>query len=508
MEIAERCAYYGMSTNFITYLTGPLGESTASAAASVNTWSGVSSMVPLLGGLLADSFVGRYRTIVIASVVYVLGLGMLTETAVSPYLRPLCGGNDDTEACHPTQFQSAIFFLAIYLVSFAQGAHKPCVQAFGADQFDENDPEEFRSRSSFFNWWYFGMHSGLIFTFVFMNYVQQEISWGFGFGVSCASMALGLALFLIGTPNYRHSILNNKGPVASLAQSSAKEVNEVSEALLPEATSQSSSAEVSQCSSPVEYSNDKSHSQTAREVLRLFPIWASCLMYAVVFAQPATFFTKQGSTMDRRIGRTFNLPPATLQSFVSLSVVIFVPIYDRILVPIARAFTGIPSGLTMLQRIGVGMLISLASMAVAALVEMKRLRTARDFGLIDLPNATIPMSLWWLVPQYVLSGISDSFTMVGLQEFFYDQVPDGLRSLGIALYLSIFGMGSFISSFIISVIDRASRTSGNSWFSDNLNRGHLDYFYGFLAVLSAVALTIFLYLAQIYQYKSKVKDRI
>ncbi|CAA6660485.1 unnamed protein product [Spirodela intermedia] len=468
MEIAERCAYYGMSTNFITYLTGPLGESTASAAASVNTWSGVSSMVPLLGGLLADSFVGRYRTIVIASVVYVLGLGMLTETAVSPYLRPLCGGNDDTEACHPTQFQSAIFFLAIYLVSFAQGRTSP------------NDPEEFRSRSSFFNWWYFGMHSGLIFTFVFMNYVQQEISWGFGFGVSCASMALGLALFLIGTPNYRHSILNNKGPVASLAQSSAKEVNEVSEALLPEATSQSS--------------NDKSHSQTAREVLRLFPIWASCLMYAV----------HHGQTNRPHL----QPPPATLQSFVSLSVVIFVPIYDRILVPIARAFTGIPSGLTMLQRIGVGMLISLASMAVAALVEMKRLRTARDFGLIDLPNATIPMSLWWLVPQYVLSGISDSFTMVGLQEFFYDQVPDGLRSLGIALYLSIFGMGSFISSFIISVIDRASRTSGNSWFSDNLNRGHLDYFYGFLAVLSAVALTIFLYLAQIYQYKSKVKDRI
>ncbi|CAA6674353.1 unnamed protein product [Spirodela intermedia] len=368
---------------------------------------------------------------------------MLTETAVSPYLRPLCGGNDDTEACHPTQFQSAIFFLAIYLVSFAQGRTSP------------NDPEEFRSRSSFFNWWYFGMHSGLIFTFVFMNYVQQEISWGFGFGVSCASMALGLALFLIGTPNYRHSILNNKGPVASLAQSSAKEVNEVSEALLP------SSAEVSQCSSPWSIAMIKAIHRRARSP-QVVPDMGILLDVRCCICSTATFFTSKAAPWTDE-----SAAPSTSPCDIA-----------------ELSFTGIPSGLTMLQRIGVGMLISLASMAVAALVEMKRLRTARDFGLIDLPN-------------YVLSGISDSFTMVGLQEFFYDQVPDG-----------IFGMGSFISSFIISVIDRASRTSGNSWFSDNLNRGHLDYFYGFLAVLSAVALTIFLYLAQIYQYKSKVKDRI
>lgn len=84
MEIAERCAFYGMSSNFITYLTGPLGESTASAAASVNTWSGVSSMLPLLGGLLADSIVGRYRTIVIASVAYVL----VCRLALAPLIHP------------------------------------------------------------------------------------------------------------------------------------------------------------------------------------------------------------------------------------------------------------------------------------------------------------------------------------------------------------------------------------------------------------------------------------
>ena len=73
--------------------------------------------------------------------------------------------------------------------------------------------------------------------------------------------------------------------------------------------------------------------------------------------------------------------------------------------------------------------------------------------------------------------------------------------MGLALYLSIFGVGSFISSFLVTVIKEATGRDG--WFADNLNQAHLDYFYWLLAGLSAVALAAYLYFAKSYIYNRR-----
>ncbi|CAA7396832.1 unnamed protein product [Spirodela intermedia] len=75
-----------------------------------------------------------------------------------------------------------------------------------------------------------------------------------------------------------------------------------------------------------------------------------------------------------------------------------------------------------------------------------------------------------------------------------------MRSLGFALYLSIFGVGSFISGFFILVIENVSTWWGEDWFSDNLNRAHLDYFYWLLVALSSVELLLYLYFARSFVF--------
>ncbi|XP_020091751.1 protein NRT1/ PTR FAMILY 5.10-like isoform X2 [Ananas comosus] len=498
LEFAVRFAYYGVSSNLITYLTGPLGQSTAAAAAAVNAWSGAASMLPLLGAFVADSFLGRYRTIVLAALLYTAGYGMLALSSTLPFLRPpKCMDSANSSTCQPSPFQVGFFYVSLYLVAFAQGGDKSCGLAFGADQFDQNEPKECASRGSFFNWWYFVTSTGMTVAFVILSYVQDNVGWGLGFGIPTIIMSFALVVFLLGTKTYRIYVVEQESPFARIGKAFVSLARSWKASLLrPREDIERQQHEGDEC--------EQSRMEEAKRVLRLFPIWATSLVYAVTFAQLATFFTKQGRTLDRSITSSIQVPPAALQSFGSLTIMAFVPIYDRFLVPLARKFSKLHSGITTLQRVGIGMAISFISMVVAALVEMKRLQTARDFGLIDEPNDTIPMSFWWLVPQYMLIGLADVFTVVGLQEFFYDQVPDGLRSLGIALYMSILGIGSFISSVLIFVIDEMTSKNGDSWFSNNLNRAHLDYFYLLLAGLGVLELCLFLYFTRNYDYKKKI----
>lgn len=72
VEMAERFAFYGLAGNLITYLTNNLGQPVATAAKNVNTWVGVSAIFPLLGAFVADSYLGRFKTIIASSLIYFL----------------------------------------------------------------------------------------------------------------------------------------------------------------------------------------------------------------------------------------------------------------------------------------------------------------------------------------------------------------------------------------------------------------------------------------------------
>ncbi|KAH6775113.1 Major facilitator superfamily protein [Perilla frutescens var. hirtella] len=505
VEVAEKFAYNGISSNLISYLTGPLGQSTAVAAANVNAWNGAAALLPLLGAFVADSFLGRYRTIMIAVVVYILSLGFLSLSAT---LHSDCKISENSLVCSPPLLEVVVFYLSLYLAAFAEGGMRPCIQAFGADQFDEENINESKAKNSFFNWWYFSMAGGSLLALLILNYIQENLSWQLGFGIPCIVMCFALLLYLLGSFTYRFRLNNDeKNPFIRISHvfmnavrnrhatlASAEEQTKFKfldkAVLAPDASAEGESL----CS--------KHDVDDAKAILKLLPIWLTCLGYAIVLSQSSTLFTKQGKTMDREIMHGFEIPAATLQSLISITVILSIPLYDRVLVPVARAMTKKPAGITMLQRVGTGLFISFLSMVIAALVERRRLATAAEYGVVD--DEAVPMSVWWLAPQYVLFGVSEVFVVVGLQEFFYDQVPNELKSIGLAIYLSILGIGDFLSSLLISVIESiTSRDGHESWFSNNMNRAHLDYFYWLLAGLSAVIMAAYGYFAKFYVYKKR-----
>ena len=202
--------------------------------------------------------------------------------------------------------------------------------------------------------------------------------------------------------------------------------------------------------------------------------------------------------MNRRILSSFEIPSASLFCLVAISMIITVIFYDKILEPfIRRARKSNERGISILQRIGIGMAFSITTMVLAALVERKRLKVAD----VKKSNA-VSMSVFWLVPQFMMVGLSDGFALVGLQEYFYDQVPDNMRSLGMALYFSAIGVANFLGSILITVVDHVTRRRGNSWFAKDLNNSRLDNFYWLLAAINAVTLCVYVYMANRYSYKS------
>ena len=211
-ELCERLAYYGLSTNLVVYFHQVLDMSTAEANTQVNIWAGTCYVTPILGAIVADSYLGRYRTIMVFSTIYLVRLnshettrqpGSLTLSlkhklslslslcvCVSQVgLLLLAGTNVAVDRTNLSYLQvSYMLFIALYTIAVGTGGIKPNVSSFGADQFDEDDPDHVRDKKSFFNWFYMFINLGSLMASTVVVYIQQEVSWTIGFVIPAACM--------------------------------------------------------------------------------------------------------------------------------------------------------------------------------------------------------------------------------------------------------------------------------------------------------------------------------
>ena len=237
--------------------------------------------------------------------------------------------------------------------------------------------------------------------------------------------------------------------------------------------------------------------------LRLLPIMATTLFLWTGYTQLVTFFVKQGSTMDRRMGTHFEIPPASLPIFSVINALLVLPFYDKVLVPLMERWSGgrRKGGFTPLQRMGFGLAVSICAMVAAALVEQRRMKVVVKARLLEDPTAIVPMSIFWLVPQYFLVGLAEIFTYVGQLHFFYAEVSEGMRSLSTSLFIAELGLGSWISSLLVTIVQKTTGGDDDGWILNNINQSKIDRFYWLLAALSLVNFGLFLLAASHHRYK-------
>ncbi|KAK8964076.1 Peptide transporter PTR3-A [Platanthera guangdongensis] len=227
-----------------------------------------------------------------------------------------------------------------------------------------------------------------------------------------------------------------------------------------------------------------------------------------MMAQIYTLFVKQGTAVNRHIGPRFQIPPASLISFNTITMLVCLFLYDRCFVRITRAWTGNPRGISLLQRLGIGLVLEVMAMLVSSLIEKRRLSFAREHES-NGGGSQVPLTIFILLPQFMLMGASEAFLVVGKIYFFYHQAPESMKSLGTSFSLVSYGVGNFLSCFMLSlVVDATRRNGGKGWILNNLNASHLDYYYVFLLILCLCNFFFFLIVCKFYVYKAEVFESL
>ncbi|XP_074342850.1 protein NRT1/ PTR FAMILY 5.4-like [Apium graveolens] len=174
-------------------------------------------------------------------------------------------------------------------------------------------------------------------------------------------------------------------------------------------------------------------------LIRMLSIILSTIFMNTCLAQLQTFSIQQSNTMDRNL-LGFQVPGSSIPGIPLVFMFILIPIYDRVCVPILRKFKGIPTRVTHLQRIGVGLVLSAISMAVAGIVETHRKSVAIEYNMVDSAEP-LPMTSIWVSSRGSQKELDEAKMRFAAAEFW-----NGKMAVGMFLDDSCLGFGHLIET--------------------------------------------------------------
>ncbi|KAL2346927.1 hypothetical protein Fmac_000927 [Flemingia macrophylla] len=524
-EAFERLASLGLMPNMILYLTREYGMQTAGATNFLLLWSAASNFAPFIGAILSDSYVGRYSMIAFGSVASLLGMVLLWLTTLIPLSKPDC--NQSTNSCNnsPTIIQLLILHSSFALMSIGAGGIRSCSLAFGVDQLSKRDRDA-GIQESYFSWYNAAVAMSSLIGLTVVVYIQDDMGWTVGFGIPVILMFVAVVSFFLASPFYvmvrvKRNMLCGLAQVLvasyknRLLQLPKEEENGIyhlekdSDLLMPtEKLRFLNKACIIR--NPLQDLTPEGRAlnpwnlctvdqvEELKALVKIVPIWTTGIMLGVNMSQ-GSFLVIEASSMDRHITSNFQIPSASFGTFMIVSLILWVIIYDRILVPVASKIKGCPARLGAKHKIGVSLITSCIAIASLATVESIRRKIAIEKGYSDEPQAVVNMSAMWLLPRQILDGLVEASSVIGQNEFFLTELPPSMSSLASTLSGLGSSVANLIASFILSVVDSVTGGGGHeSWLSSNINKGHYDYYYTIICALSFVNFVYFLYCSKSY----------
>ncbi len=321
-ELAERFSFYGMKAILVVFMTqyllnaqGDLDPMTDERAKTIyHLFTASAYFFPLLGALLADVFWGKYKTILLISLMYCVGHGCLALMDLGPFLAERGGTGWGMRP---------FLYLGLIFIAVGSGGIKPCVSAHVGDQFGRSNR---RLLTQVFNWFYFSINLGAATSTILTPWLLEEHGPWAAFGLPGVLMAVATFVFWLGRNQFVHVPPGGK-----------------------------------------EFLKETFSKDGLRAILNLAPLFLIFIPgFWALFDQTGSAWVLQAMQMDRTIFGV-ELLPSQIQAANPFLILILIPIFTYAIYPLmGKFFTPTP-----LRKIGIGLFVTVLAFALTAWVQMR-----------------------------------------------------------------------------------------------------------------------------------------
>ena len=420
-EVCERYSFYGMNSILSIYLKDKLLYSENGATMIVHTFMFLCHFTPLFGAGLADQFLGKFKTIIYLSCVYVVGHIIKTVGTMTSY---------------PSIPHNELSLLGLFIIAVGTGGIKPCVAAFAGDQFKL--PEQARELQRFFSIFYMSINMGSLLSMLIgpelrsVSCMGEKDCYPLAFGIPALLMFIATVIIIIGKPFYK--IKPTDGVVSKSFGIIWKGLTGCCQK--KEGKSSGHCLDAAKENYEEDLVEEIKFLTGVNGILLLFvPI----LFFWCLFDQTATTWTYQAEHM-------YGLKGDQAQFFNPALILIFVPIFDFIIYPTLAKFNLLVKPL---QRMSVGMFLT----ALAFLIS----------GILELIIQSYPdksLTVWWQLPQYIVLTCAEVMVSITGLEFAYSQAAPSMKSILQACWLLTVAFGNVLTLIITAIGDFEDRALG------------------------------------------------